>query len=145
MGWTFSPRSLQAVVDDLLRTREYEDSVERTLHHTVTAERDYYVLWRVVAVTATRDATVYRRALRTGEELRYIRCDLLQKDVNRWGVVEWGYKSLCEVEHPGYYSCPLSYLRKAPVVLCQEWRERVREQHAKWRFRTVNYRLLAAA
>ena len=144
MGWTFSPRSLQEVTDDLLRTRDYEDSVERTLTHTVTIECNYYVLWSVAEVTATRDATICGRALRAGQSYRYIRCDLLQKDVNRWGVVEWGYKSLCEAEHPAYYSCPLAYLRKAPVAN-QEWRDRVREHHKRYRFRPVNYRLLSAA
>ena len=144
MGWYFAPRTLQQVTDDLLGKKEYEDSCESTLLHTISREGGYYVLWSVAEVTATRDATINGRALRAGQSYRYIRCDLLQQGVDRMGREEWGYKPLCEAEHPAYYSCPLGYLRKAPVAN-QEWRDRVREYHKKWRRAPVNYRLLAAA
>jgi hypothetical protein len=40
----------------------------------------------------------------------------------------WGYKSIAEVEHPFYFSCPLKFLEKAPVKN-QAWRDGVREFH----------------
>lgn len=41
---------------------------------------------------------------------------------------KWGYKPLSESEHPYYYSCPLSFLAKAPE-LCPAWRKKVKEWH----------------
>ncbi len=41
----------------------------------------------------------------------------------------YGYKDMCESMHPYYYSCPLSYLEKAPET-CPEWRAGVRKFHA---------------
>jgi hypothetical protein len=35
-----------------------------------------------------------------------------------------------ETSHPYQYSCPISYLDMAPEK-CAEWREKVREYHAK--------------
>jgi hypothetical protein len=48
----------------------------------------------------------------------------------------WGYKSMDESMGPAYYTCPLSYLDMVPMPdspYAREWREKVREYHAKQR------------
>lgn len=56
---------------------------------------------------------------------RFISCDLMEY---RGG---WGYKPMEEAMHPYYYTCPISYLRMVPFVASAEWRELVREHHAR--------------
>jgi len=43
---------------------------------------------------------------------------------------EWSYKDMTEAMHPYYYSCPLKFLKMAPV-LNQDWRNKVEEYHAR--------------
>jgi len=68
---------------------------------------------------------------------RWIRCDLL-KCYNK----EWGYKDMCESMHPFYYSCPPSYLNLAPVVECQEWRNKVLEKNQLKKWQNLQLKLL---
>lgn len=42
--------------------------------------------------------------------------------------IGWGYKPMNEEMHPYYYSCPLKFLSKAPV-LNQKWRDGVIKYH----------------
>lgn len=40
----------------------------------------------------------------------------------------YGYKNMCEADHPYYYNCPLKFLKQAKVE-CQEWRDNVVKFH----------------
>jgi len=73
---------------------------------------------------------VKERADPNGDGEKFILCYLMRYQNSRWGG-GWGYKGMCESEHPFYYSCPKGYLEMVPVA-CQEWREKVRRYHA-WR------------
>ena len=42
----------------------------------------------------------------------------------------WGYTDMAEEDHPYYYSCPLNFLKKVPVMN-QSWRDKVKEFHAQ--------------
>lgn len=58
----------------------------------------------------------------------YILCHLLGNGGKKGDG--WGYKDMCESMGPYYYSCPLAYLKAAPVVN-QKWRDGVMAYHAK--------------
>jgi len=59
---------------------------------------------------------------------RWIGCDLLDYSKADEG---WGYKDMEEGMHPYFYSCPLKYLALVPAVASEEWREGVRQYHAR--------------
>jgi len=60
----------------------------------------------------------------------FIVCNLVKREDGALGV-----KSMSEAAGPSYYACPLSLLalatEPAPGMYAAEWRERVREHHAK--------------
>jgi len=62
----------------------------------------------------------------TGHFERVILCIMLQRSKDGWG-----YKDIDESMGPFYYTCPLKYLNMGTRVLCKDWREGVREYHAK--------------
>lgn len=78
------------------------------------------VLWSVW------EQTIKKNSVHVKPVKRWIRCDCL----HYWTVCGWGVKYLAESMEPFVYSCPLSYLRMAPVVN-ERWRKRVREYHRR--------------
>ena len=113
MGWLFFNGKSKTDLVNMLTTDESTESGSRkVLAHCVRGN----VLWSVVECTR-KDGCIKR----------YIRCDLLQKSGG-----EWGYKGMDESVHPLYYSCPLKYLKMAPEVTNQEWRDKVRVFHRKF-------------
>lgn len=125
MGWHYQRVSRAELIDELTRDREHtrDDGVlvrTRRLARCLVGN----VLWSVWERTYTLSGA------ETEPSARWIRCDLLA----RIGGGIWGYKPLDESMHPYYYSCPLSYLELVPLDRyggCQEWREGVREHHAR--------------
>ena len=117
MGWLFSHRSRSELIHYLVQPQNCQAAHVETLAYTLRGN----VLWSVVKITAKEPNMLN---LAAGEFFTYIGCTLLQRYRN-----EWGYKSMDESVHPYYYSCPLSYLERAPTQ-SPEWRERVRAYHA---------------
>lgn len=116
MGWYYTNGATRAdIISQLTETRTWtrKDGVEvRT--STVAKCCVGNVLWIVSEQTF-------------GERTeRYLRCALLEKSGG-----DWGYKEIEETAHPYYYTCPLSYLDMAPVVMCKDWRDLVRARHAR--------------
>jgi hypothetical protein len=64
-----------------------------------------------------------------GDKDKLIGCYLLGETSKPPEHCRWGYKGMCELMHPYYYTCPLSYLDMTPVAN-EKWRERVRKYHA---------------
>ena len=129
MGWLFKSGSTRR---DLIeeRTKSWERESGEMLMKSTCLAHCYRgnvfsgVLWSVWERTFTND----------NEELqpteRWIQCDLLkyQRDYG------WGYKDMEESMHPYYYSCPRKYLEMVPLDVYggnPEWREGVREYHAR--------------
>lgn len=104
MGWLFTQGASRK--DIIERLTKNETGYPQTLKHCTRGN----ILWSVVENP-------------NGE--RFIRCDKLQR-----GNGGWGYKDMAESMHPFYYTCPLGYLDMVPVA-CEDWREKVREYHAK--------------
>ncbi len=116
MGWYGGYNSRQEIIDEI--TEGYvnpHDPTQRVVYlkHCLRGN----VLWGVC-----------ERKTSDGVK-RWITCDLLYY---YRGDKTWSYKPLDESMHPYYYTCPLSYLDMVPVE-CEEWREGVREYHAKQR------------
>ncbi len=120
MGWLFSNWTRTELIRRLTQSEETENARYDTLTYTLRGN----VLWSLVKITAKQPDVV---KLAAGESMIYIGCTLLECHHG-----EWGYKSMDESVHPYYYSCPLSYLERAPEQ-SPEWRERVRAHHAKRR------------
>lgn len=116
MGWLFSHRSRSELIHYLVQPQDCQAAHVETLAYTLRGN----VLWSVVKITAKEPNMLN---LAGGEFHTYIGCTLLQCYRN-----EWSYKSMDESVHPYYYSCPLSYLERAPTQ-SPEWRERVRAYH----------------
>lgn len=116
MGWLFSHRSRSELIHYLVQPQDCQAAFVKTLAYTLRGN----VLWSVVKITAKEPNMLN---LAAGNFHTYIGCTLLQRYRN-----EWGYKSMDESVHPYYYSCPLSYLERAPTQSA-EWRERVRAYH----------------
>lgn len=130
MGWLFRADITRRELVDK-RTRSWATAgPNNTAVSTVCLAHCYRgnlysgVLWGVWERTFTRN----------GEQAqpveRWITCDLLrhQRDCG------WGYKDLDESMHPFHYSCPLGYLEKVSIETYGgnvEWREGVREYHAR--------------
>ncbi len=121
MGWLFTANATrQTIIDGLLELEANEHGIWETLHHCTRGN----VLWSVVKFTDKKAGTTQV----------IIACHLLQKSVEKYGerkVISWGYKPMDESMHPSYYSCPLSYLKHAPVA-CEEWRDKVKQYHQKY-------------
>ena len=118
MGWHFSRQTRDQLIRELTTAQESERARSEVIAHTLRGN----VLWSVVRVTAS-EAGVFD--LKEGESTTFIRCDLLKASRG-----EWGYKPLDESMHPYYYSCPLGYLKMAPVR-SEPWREGVRAYHRR--------------
>ncbi|HEE4992865.1 TPA: hypothetical protein R7I52_003962 [Klebsiella pneumoniae] len=116
MGWLFSHRSRSELIHYLVQPQDCQAAFVETVAYTLRGN----VLWSVVKITAKEPNMLN---LAAGDFHTYIGCTLLQRYRN-----EWGYKSMDESVHPYYYSCPLSYLERAPTQSA-EWRERVRAYH----------------
>jgi hypothetical protein len=111
MGWFFSNASKSDLIKELISESAGADWTRTTIAHAVRGT----VLW-----------TVNQMSRLDGSETRlFIGCDLMQKSGEYWG-----HKPLCEEDGPYYYSCPLKYLDMVPVQNA-EWREKVREYHAR--------------
>ena len=111
MGWFFSNASKSDLIKELISESAGADWTRTTIAYAVRGS----VLW-----------TVNQMSRRDGSETRlFIACDLIQKSGEYWG-----HKPLCEEDGPYYYSCPLKYLDMVPVQNA-EWREKVREYHAR--------------
>jgi hypothetical protein len=126
MGWLFTFRTLDELIEHLTRPHESDKTSSRTITHRLCHEDGIQVLWSLVEVTAKVQGAQARcgyHSLAAGETVRYILCDLLESYGGRWG-----YKSLDEFMQPYYYSCPLSYLPQAKEV-SPTWRAKVREWH----------------
>jgi len=129
MGWLFPCcASRKDLIEDLVRSRENESSVTSTcLAHCFRGNSFSGVLWSVWE----------RRFIENDKEIkpteRWIVCDLLRYNKN---YESWGYKSMEEVMHPYYYSCPLKYLDLVPFEKYggnAEWRDAVVAHHQKKR------------
>jgi hypothetical protein len=122
MGWSFIENTTRRdVIEMLIKDESNQGYRWKTLKNCTRGN----VLW-----------TITERTHGNGDEvIRFIGCHLLQRSVEtRYGrkVVSWGYKSMDESVHPYYYSCPLSYLNEVPTE-CEEWREKVRLYHHRYR------------
>ena len=115
MGWLFAcnrNHDRQACIEELRRPSRYGEG-QRLLKSTVVGNHHWYVA-EIIA---------------TGE--RYIGLDLMQSGYPQHG---WGYKDMTESCGPCYYDCPLGFLDLVPNVpepYGAEWREKVRQHHAK--------------
>ena len=122
MGWLFTQNvSRKDIISQLVKFEENESGVWNTLRYCTRGN----VLWSVVEYTDKK----------IDETRKVIGCHLLERSVDKCGdrkVTSWGYKSLDESAHPFYYSCPVSYLDDVPVVLNQEWRDKVRTYHRQY-------------
>jgi len=114
MGWLFTQGQTRAEVID----RVTEDWVEESgLRHTCLAKCTRgNVVW-----------SVWAHEVEGGETRTVIHCDLIRPQL-RYG---WGYKGMSEGMGPAYYTCPLAYLKMATDGINEDWRERVRQYHAK--------------
>ena len=130
MGWFFtSNQNRTSYIDSLTRDEscihsETKVPVTRTcLAHTIRGN----VLWVVWKI----DTPEYTKI--------YIGCDLLKKPRNEG----WGHKPMDEAMHPYYYSCPLKYLKMAPVAN-EQWRENVKAFHKQNRSRRIPKNLMCS-
>ena len=127
MGWLFTNGiTRKQMIEDRTRSWQHEGQDGITIRSTCIAHcyrgnAFKGVLWSVWERTFEKDGVSVRPAE------RWIGCDLLQ-----YHTGAWGYKDMDESVHPFYYSCPLSYLEKVPVVN-DEWREGVRAHHERIR------------
>jgi len=121
MGWLFTPNSTRkTIIDGLIEREENEHGIWETLRHCTRGN----VLWSIIKWTDKK----------VGVTKHIIGCHLLEKSVETCGqrkVVSWGYKPMEEAMHPSYYTCPLSYLKEAPMA-CEEWRDKVKQYHRKY-------------
>ena len=123
MGWYYSQQTRSELIAELIEPFENERARIEVIAHALRGN----VLWSVSEVTAKVEGV--HRVLAPGQSLRYIRCDLLQRDGE-----QWGYKPMDESASPYYHSCPLRYLDMTPE-LSPEWRKGVRAYHARARAR----------
>ena len=130
MGWLFKPGSTRReLIEERKNGRERKAPDGMTvrsqcLAHCYRGGVFSGVLWTVWERTFEED----------GEQVqpteRWIGCDLLQYSRTDEG---WGYKDLEEASGPYYFSCPLGYLEMVPEVANEQWRQEVREHHARRR------------
>ena len=130
MGWLFKAGTTRK---ELIAERTNDWTREGTEGTTVTTTCLAHcyrggsfagVLWAVWERRFTKDG---QQAKSTE---RWITCDLLRYQSDQG----WGYKDMCESEHPYYYSCPMKYLNLVPIDQYggnEEWREQVQQHHAR--------------
>lgn len=117
MGWLYN-RCWQTKADLVrhLTGPGYGGEHLRCLRHALRGN----VLW-----------TVHERRTDDGVR-RFIGCFLLGRQAD----VGWGYKDMDESMGPCYHTCPLAYLDEVPCPdneYARQWREQVRERHARIR------------
>jgi len=128
MGWLFKPGStrkgmIAERVQGWERTTPTGTSVKTTcIAHCYRGGVFNGVLWTVWERTFVKNGEQERPTE------RWIGCDLLDYSKADEG---WGYKDMEEGMHPYFYSCPLKYLALVPAVASEEWREGVRQYHAR--------------
>lgn len=105
MGFTYQSgwKKPRQVVDYILQRKPLKHKYHRL-------EKGSYILWTLEDYNKNGELFIF--------------CDLIELNGE-----SYGYKSLCEVEHPYYYSVPKSWLKLAPVK-CQEWRDEVLRRSA---------------
>lgn len=128
MGWLFKPgSSRKELIEE--RTKVWEQVTpggltvtSKCLAHCYRGNVFSGVLWTAWERTFDKDGEPVQPTE------RWIGCDLLQYSKTHDG---WGYKDMEEATHPYYYSCPLGYLDLVPEIANEEWRQGVREHHAR--------------
>jgi len=118
MGWSFCSRygkeDKKAFIKNTIKSWENEKAKVEILKQTTLGN----VVWSVAKVT------------RPDKTYNIILCDLLKYDKN----LGWGNKSMDESGYPFRYSCPISFLKLAPVPyneMARDWRKIVIEEHEK--------------
>jgi hypothetical protein len=124
MGWTFMPKGWTKV--DLIKdlTRDWIDTKEDGSKVKTGCLAKRCVgdeLWTVWEKKTLGPGPKFAQATVD----RYIILFLLEHSDS------WGYKAMDESVHPYFYGCPISYLKKAPHVRNQEWRDEVQAQHER--------------
>jgi len=114
-GW--SSKGNIGVFDKHQDDRDYH-VVSKCLKHCYRGNSYTGVLWAVWETNKHNKETD-----ELTESKRWIGCYLL-----RYRGGEWGYKDMEEGMCPCYCSCPLGYLKMAPVA-SEKWREGVRAYH----------------
>lgn len=117
MGWLFRIGiTRKGLVEERTAAWEREGVQTTCLAHCYRGNPYSGVLW-----------TVWERVGPDHPTERWIGCDLLRYDRNDG----WGYKDMDESVGPYYYSCPLGYLDKVPVVTNSGWRDCVKSYHSE--------------
>lgn len=116
MGWLFSPRwtNRAELLAHLRRPERYAPN---------------YELLRSQAVGNNHWYLVHNKA----HDKIFIGLDLMAGSGRQCQSHGWGYKDMDESAGPYQLNCPLGYLDQAsePTGYAIEWREKVREYHAK--------------
>ena len=117
MGWLFGWRTRKELAEHLI-----SGNGVKTLRHAWKGNN----LWAVQEGQKTDGTTV-----------RFIALYLCKGSRDKYDPCAWGYKDMDETAGPWYCNCPKSYLDmvEAPdpemYPYSAEWRQRVREHHAK--------------
>lgn len=141
MGWLFQPGSTRKglIAERTIgweRTTPDGMSVKSAcIAHCYRGGVFRGVLWTVWERTFEKNG----QAVQPSE--RWIGCDLIEYSKSDEG---WGYKDMEESMHPCFYSCPLMYLTMVPVVANEEWRQGVRNYHARQQEKRQAKKLLKA-
>jgi len=129
MGWTFhAGATRQDVIADLVKGWDGEEIKCISLSHAVRGN----ILWCLYETTHKA----------SGKVSTWIGCSILGSDPG-YG---WGSKDMEESMGPCYYSCPLSFLDRAPQPgnkYSADWRATVRAYHAKLAAGRMNKRTVA--
>ena len=121
MGWLIGWNSKKELINKLTRNFEGENYTNVCLNYCVRG----ICLWQVrKRVKSDLEGSVI-------ETKKYITLDLIKEFEGN----EYGYKDMDESCDPFYYSCPLKYLKMAPEVVCQEWRDKVVAYHNRLNFK----------
>ncbi|KFX68133.1 hypothetical protein TMS3_0120540 [Pseudomonas taeanensis MS-3] len=115
MGWLFSHRDKDRLVQLLLEPAESFTHKRTILEHALTGQE----LWTVVQLELKVANFINGNAV--GDTYTFINCDLLEVQGGLWGS-----KSIPESAGPYYYGCPLHFLDMAPDGVCPTWREALR-------------------
>ncbi len=113
MGWLFTQgASRRDIISCLVQPEENENRRWETITHCLRGN----VLWSIIKLT--------KKPKNISET--FIGCHVLRNEKS-YG---WGYKELCESVGPYYYTCPIKYLKMAPVAN-QAWRDEVMAYHKR--------------
>lgn len=112
MGYYFTlGAGKKDVISEVTRDFSYDNTQVRTIKKSIRGNQLWTIREEITPTSTTRIIMLY----------------LLRKVQG-----SWGYKSMCEQNHPFYYNCPVSYLDEVPEA-CPEWRAKVRQHHQKSR------------